>query len=425
MQQHDRSQVVCRKREAKIKNYKLIVNCNYISHPLRTTMGKQYISTNSVDNAHALDILDVAITNKYTVTGSSDGTVKFWDNKLDEIKNPKDNVTEVLIDQSGVHHLDVYENILPNSHIKVTILGYGCFNGLIKFQSFIGDDVSSIEFIDTPEELNKLSWIPRFYKDPESVEDYLVASKINGSIILYRLDLTVDETSANNKLSIGFTKLNTSDAKESSFPISLDLTQTVDKKLAVGYTNGDVLLYDLVNLKAIYTFHSTDLQLSGKHQVSNSVPRVVRFSPGGSLLVVARDNQNAGSITMYDVKYGENVGSLTIPSNSSKTTIGGFAHDGWIMGLSFDDEGRFLASCGFDKCVRVWNLDNKEREATINLSISDFENTDSDEMDSSVASGIKFIKKGIRGGAGGDTNDGLCVISLDRGVRWYREAGGI
>lgn len=387
-------------------------------------MGKQYISTNSVDNAHNLDILDVAITNKFTITGSSDGTVKFWDNKLDEIKNPKDHVTKHIVHESGVHHLDVYENILPDNHIKVTILAFGCFNGLIKFQYFINEDLSTVADIEPPNDLTKFSWIPKFYKDPESIEDYLVVSEVTGSIILYKLNIDIKDGS-NALLSITFDKLNSSDAKEESFPISLAISQITDKRLAVGYTNGDVLLYDLLNLKVIYTFHSTDLQVSGRTKVSNSIPRVIKFSPGGSILVVARDNQNAGSITMYDVKYGENVGSLTIPSHSSKTTIGGFAHDGWIMGLSFDDEGKFLASCGFDQCVRVWNLENKEREATINLSISDFENTDTDEMDRSVASGVEFIKKGIRGGAGGDTNEGLCVISFDRGVRWYREAGGI
>lgn len=385
-------------------------------------MGKQYISTNSVDNAHKLDVLDVAITNKYTITASSDGSAKFWDNKLDEIKDPKDTVFESVIDPSGIHHIDIYENVLPQSHIKLSILAYGCFNGLIKLQCFKNEDLSTLVEIETPSDLHTLTWIPRFYKDPESVEDYLVATKINGSIILYKLNIDVG---TDEEFKISFEKLNSADAKEGSFPISVDITQTTDKRLAVGYTNGDVLLYNLVTLKVIYTFHSTDLHISGKTKVSSSVPRVTKFSPGGSILVVARDNQNAGSITMYDVTYGENIGSLTIPSHSSKTTIGGFAHDGWIMGLSFDDEGKFLASCGFDKCVRIWNLENKEREATINLSISDFENTDSDEMDSSIASGVEFIKKGVRGGAGGDANEGLCVISLDRGVRWYREAGGI
>ena len=93
--------------------------------------------------------------------------------------------------------------------------------------------------------------------------------------------------------------------------------------------------------------------------------------------------------------------------------------------MSFDEEGKHLASCGFDKCIRVWNLETSEREATISISISDLDDTTHNDQDESVASGVAFIKKGVRGGSGGDSNEGLCVVSFDRGIRWYREAGGI
>lgn len=385
-------------------------------------MGKQYITTNTVSSAHSLDILDLAVVSKYTITVGSDGYAKFWDNKLDEIADPKHHVIDHLIDATGIHHINVYENTMNigGEHVKVIVIGYGCFSGNIRFQFFVNDDLSTLTGIETPDSLIKGSWTPVFCKDPASEKHLMVASQIDGNVVVYHMDFAGNKHS----LEVKFDKQQELASKEQSFPISIDVTQTDSRYLAVGYTNGDVLMYTLDNLKVLYTFHSTDLQVLGSG--SSSIPRVVKFSPGGSLLAVARDNQNSGSITLYDVKYGENIGSLTKPSHSSSATIGGFAHDGWIMGLSFDDEGKLLASCGFDKCVRIWDLESKEREATLTVSVGDFDlNDDQEILDNSIVSGVYFIKKGIRGGLGGDNNDGICAISFDRGIRWYREAGGI
>jgi len=38
---------------------------------------------------------------------------------------------------------------------------------------------------------------------------------------------------------------------------------------------------------------------------------------------------------------------------------------------------------------------------------------------------VKYIHKNVRGGLGGAKNEGLVVVALDRGIRWFREAGGI
>ena len=46
---------------------------------------------------------------------------------------------------------------------------------------------------------------------------------------------------------------------------------------------------------------------------------------------------------------------------------------------------------------------------TISISISDLDDTTHNDQDESVASGVAFIKKGVRGGSGGDSNEGLCV----------------
>ena len=407
-------------------------------------MGKQYITTVSASQAHKSDILGLAITPRYTITVSSDGYAKFWDNKKDEVHNPKEFVQSVFVDKSGIHHLAVYENKIPSSTIKVTIVAFGCFNGLMKFKQFVNDDLTTLQDCDF--ELSK-SWVPGFYVDPESKQDYFIVNKMNGVTEVYTVTVTAEKDKAD---SITFTKYgdlrsgatpNSSSSSSSStttsatspFAISLAVNQTDNKKCAVGYINGDVLLYDFQNLKVVYTFRSTDLvvsrnpKLNSSSSSSSSIPRAIAFSPGGTLLAVARDNQAAGSITLYDVQYGENVGTLATPSHSAKSgVVGGFAHQGWILGLDFDQEGKNLVSCGFDKCVRVWNLETSEREATINISITDLDDASNDDLqDESVASGVKFIGKGVRGGAGGDSNEGICVISFDRGIRWYREAGGV
>ncbi|KAM9912197.1 hypothetical protein OXX59_002688 [Metschnikowia pulcherrima] len=386
-------------------------------------MGKQYISTVSAAQAHNSDISAVAMTNKYTITVSSDGYAAFWDNKQDEVHTPNDFVVKKLINPIGIHHVAVFEDVPSGSTTRVVLVAFACFDGSVHFYSYTNDNLSTFTAVPAKRFAHDF-WCPGFYKDPESVQHYFVATKANGTTVVHELNITVGEdSSVGVDLSTQSGVLNASN-NFTSYPNALSVSQSSDALCAVGYTSGDVVVYSIKSHKQVFTFHSTDLQVK-QGKGSTSVPRVLAFSPGGSILVVARDNQSAGSITLYDVKYGENVGSLTTSTHSAKTTIGGFAHEGWIMGLSFNEDGSLLASCGFDKCIRVWDLESREREATIQVNVTDLEDTTHDEVDSSICSGISFIKKGVRGGPGGDANEGLCVVSFDRGVRWYREAGGI
>lgn len=385
-------------------------------------MGKQYITTAAAADAHSLDILDVAVANKYTITVSSDGYAAFWDNKQQENHDPHEYVKRHLINKMGIHHITTYEEVLPGSHIKVLLIAFAAFDGSIALKLIVNDDIDTMKPIPTPEDLQKDCWCSCFHSDPESRQDYFVATKINKGAIVYRLNLDASDIA---NVQVQIEEYGLLIGSKGAFPNSIDISYSTDAKVAIGHSNGEVLLYDLETLKPYYTFRSTDLLQAGTNS-SSSIARVVKFSPGGTILAVARDNQSAGSITLYDVKYGEDVGSLTTPSHSAKTTIGGFAHEGWVMGLCFDEQGDLLASSGFDKCVRIWNLDTREREATINISTSDLDSAkEGEELDTSVASGVQFIKKGIRGDSGADTNEGLCIVSFDRGIRWYREAGGI
>ncbi|RLV96664.1 Antiviral protein SKI8 [Spathaspora sp. JA1] len=381
-------------------------------------MGKQYISTVNASQAHDSDVLGVTITDKYTISISSDGYLKFWDNKQpNEVHNPKEFVYSVLVNDIGIHHIACFENKLPSSTTKLTLLALGCFDGKVIFKYYVNDAIVYIK--DWPGKF-EACWVPQFYHDPESKQDYFIVTKTTGTTVVYHLNVSED----NGQIAIAIEEKGELNPGTNTFPNALAVCPTKNKKLAIGYTNGDVLIYDFQQLKLIYTFHSPDLTIKSASSVTTSIPRVLEFSPGGTLLAVARDNQSSGTITLYDVDHGENVGTLTSSSNLSQ--VGGFAHQGWIMGLSFDQEGKLLASGGFDKCVRVWNLETGEREATITVSVNDLEDdVKQQQNDTSVVSGVRFINKGVRGGLGGDSNEGLCVVSFDRGIRWYREAGGI
>lgn len=385
-------------------------------------MGKQYISTALALNAHDLDIVGLAIVSKYTITVSSDGHAKFWDNKLDEGLDPKASVVSAFVSKSGVHGVAAYENTLSDSHIKVVLLAFTCFDGSLVLKYFTKDDISTLADVACPSNATIRYWAPAFYKDPSSKLDLFLCTKTKGATDVFEVKF---ESEANDSLRIAFEKYGEFGSSNTAhFPYSIAVSDSENGVAAVGYSDGDVTLYSLATLKTMHTFNSTDLRFSKAG--TDSMPRALAFSPRGDVLAVARDNQSSGSITLYDVTYGENVGTLTTPSHSNSTTVGGFAHDGFIMGLSFDEEGRFLASCGFDMCVRVWDMSSREREATIMLSPTDFElDAAVQESDKSIASGVAFIRKNVRAGAGAATNEGLCVISFDRGIRWFREAGGI
>lgn len=387
-------------------------------------MGKQYITTATASLAHELDISGVTITNKYTVTVSSDGYACFWDNKQEEGHEPNEHVIKHMIHEIGLHHVAVYENTPPNSTTKVILLAFAAFDGSIIFYYFVNDDVATLTKLDTGKKFVNDFWCPNFFKDPRSQRDLFVVTRANGATDVF--NLTVTGTGAENDVTVNVGDLVGSlhASSSTSFPNSLGISPT-STLCAVGYTSGDVVIFSLDSLKPTFTFHTTDVR-TVNGPTSSSVPRAIAFSPGGTLLAVARDNQSAGSIALYDVEFGENVGSLTALTHSAKTTIGGFAHEGWVMALNFNEDGSLLASAGFDKCIRVWNIELREREATIQISATDLDTPAvEDNVDLSICSGVAFIKRGVRGGAGGDTNEGLCVVSFDRGVRWYREAGGI
>ncbi|KAH3679368.1 hypothetical protein WICMUC_001049 [Wickerhamomyces mucosus] len=350
-----------------------------------------------------------------------DGFLKFWQNNINETDNPKSYVLEKFVDKSGIHHLSVYEDKIDS--INYIFIIAVSFNGKLHLLQIIDNNEIKILNIDDYgfnfTQNGESYWAIKFDKDLENNQNFskFVTTSPNGKIKIWNFKILngLPNFEFYGDINLGH---------NNGFPTCIDLS-IVENKLSIGDSNGEVLIFELNSLKPLFTFHNNSLQNS-----SNSTVRSIKFSPLGKILAVAKDIGNYGIITLYDTKYGENIGNLTIPSHSTKNSNGIYSHDGWCFEIDFNETGESLVSCGYDSKVRVWNVENRERESTLNLSPSDLDYEDSnannnDDLGTSPAIGVKFIKKGIRGGAGGDKNDGLVVISLDKGIRWYREAGGI
>lgn len=387
-------------------------------------MGKQYISTGIVGASHKSDVLDVEITKNFTITVSSDGFLKIWDN------NSKELAGEKFVDKLGLHHLTIFEDVL--NEIPVFLIATVSFSGIVYIlkidsNSNIINSINVLDKTDLPIELTdfkKSFWAPKFLKDPLNVNHRLSITKATGKTAVFELILNSFEDSS--EISPIFRFIDDTTVTETKFGTCIDI-DTTTSLMAVGHQNGAVYLFDIHNLRPIYTFNSFG---SKKESVSSlSTCRCVRFSPGGTILAVARDSGSHGTITLYDVKYGETIGQLHVATHSADIKMGGFAHDGWCLSLSFNEEGEYLASGGFDNKVRIWNVATKEREATITISKTDVSDeilaNDNSPLDKTACCALKFINKGVMKDEGGLTNDGIVMVGLDRAIRWFREAGGI
>ncbi|ODV86575.1 hypothetical protein CANARDRAFT_27008 [[Candida] arabinofermentans NRRL YB-2248] len=374
---------------------------------------KQYISTFVVGEAHDSDILDVAISKDFTITCSADGYLKLWNNDPNRALR-----LSKFVDKLGLHHISVFEDVIDAQ--PMLLLATVSFSGKSYFYQFDFETSTLLTIKDLPAELtntNTFFWANAFAKDSNSVAHTYATTLTTGASQVYRL--TFDKES---NLCPKFQFLGITPTGESTFATCIDL-DVAAKKLVVGYQNGSVHLYDLDYLKPLYEFQSFGLTKNTSSS-SLSAVRNVKFSPAGKLLAVARDSGSYGTITLYDVKYCETIGSLTISTHSSNVGIGGYAHDKWCLSIAFNEDGSVLASGGLDDKIRLWNVETKERDATISISKSDVsDNNDGNRLDEATCCSLSFIKKGLINGEG--DNDGLVAVGFDRVIRWFREAGGI
>ncbi|GCF01156.1 superkiller [Zygosaccharomyces mellis] len=422
-------------------------------------MSNVFISTANCGKAHDADIYGVSVCLPYTVTCSGDGTIKLWKNKLLEDELPKENVITQFVHRTGVHHVDTFYSVETAGH-ELCIVSCVSFTGTIHFYQ-VDVKTNKIDAIDLlPSQDKKRSyWSLKWFKsDDQMVCHRLAATDVKGNTIVWRFhpfEQEFDEEMAKKEEETRTKRLargqsvedppaNVENDKELRLQPHLKLhgeVPSVDPVfatcvgishnglVATGFANGSVVVSELSTLRRIHNFEGFGIQ--GIEQNSSTV-RAVAFSPLGTLLAVASDSGSYGCVSLYETEYGERVGSLTVPTHSAQTSIGTFAHNGWVFGLSFNSTGEFLATCGYDSKVRVWDVKLRERVSTLNISAGDVEIEEDimlqDENGESVKNppvmDVTFINKGVRGGMGSETNEGLCCVCLDRSVRWFRAAGG-
>lgn len=377
-------------------------------------MAIKYISTATRGNAHKSDILGVSLASKCTVTVSADGVLKLWANASFE----RELVSELDVDPLGLHHVSVFEDTLTGSGAKVCFIGAVGFSGKFHLISYsTTDGLKKIDF--SPEMVTKASsyWAPCFVKDWENGKDHFLAiTTVTGATQVFSFDfLEGDEIPT-------FVHKGEVSANDDSFAVSID-AHASSKKVVIGHQNGSVYLYDLQRLMLLFNFETYGLKQTNK---SINIVRSLSFSPNGQLLAIARDSGPYGTVSVHDVKYGEFLGTLTLSTHSSNVGVGSYAHKKWCMAVAFNASGTLIATGGFDNKIRIWDVETRQCEATLQLNTTDISDEDletSTSLDESACVDLQFVAPGLIDDDG--KNDGLIVVGLDRAIRWFREAGGV
>ena len=105
-----------------------------------------------------------------------------------------------------------------------------------------------------------------------------------------------------------------------------------NKRIAIGYFNGTVDIYDVEDFANIKKIHSI--------RIYNHTVRCLDFSPRNNILACGYD---CGVISILDV---ENCKELSCVKG----------HNDWINCISFSFDGKKLATCSDDYTVRLWDV---------------------------------------------------------------------
>lgn len=377
-------------------------------------MSRKYISTAVIGDAHKSDILGVAVTKAITVSCSSDGYIKVWDNTSKD----RSNIASDFVDKVGLHHVTALEDVVDG--IRRIFVGCVSFSGRFYLYQYHKTHLDPIK-TNLPDELTdkKCSfWACKMRKGNEGNSSSLALTVVTGETRVF--DMNIDESGDLQVSYKGYAFGN-----DTSIATSIDI-DTTEQRLAVGHQDGSVYLYDLEYLKLLYSFGTYGTQSDSVNSGSLSTVRCIEFSPKSGIMAVARDSGPYGTVVLYDIRYGESVGTLKIPTHSANVGIGSYAHKRWCMSVSFNDDGTLIATGGLENGIRVWNVETKESEALITISNTDADDSElgaSTKEDEATCCSLSFIEKGATPIEG--SNDGLVIAGFDRTIRWYREAGGI
>ncbi|XBW35546.1 hypothetical protein QEN19_001121 [Hanseniaspora menglaensis] len=405
-------------------------------------MSKNFIPTAHVGSAHMTDIYNVQLSKPFTVTASGDGLLKLWKNSFPEGDQPEDYVYEKFVSKQGIHHSSFLHFIHPDTRKEYFYVACVTFAGELKFYQF---DIENKEFLSLEDKLfikfqdskllkNNQFWLVKFLSkniNNKVFNDKLILSTIDSKVIsvdlLFNSEEEIFETSETFELQMTEKTLgNSSSINSTPFITSLDATNMGNNLITLGFNTGHVLILNLFSLRTNFIISL----------VSKPI-RCVKISNKGKLLAVAHDMGVYGCVSLYDIETGDYIGDYTNTMHSTNTnsqSLVGYAHSKSCMSVDFNPTDEYLLSSGLDGKFIVWETITREKVASSKLSCNDIENVDKivsvDKvtLENLSIPGIldcKYIPKNVRGGLGGAKNEGIVVVSLDRGVRWFREAGGI
>lgn len=282
-------------------------------------MSKQYLSYQSIDDAHPTDIFSLAVTSKHILSASGSSAIKIYSTDFAE---------SLLVQTlSGAHKLGCHHITASCNGNRAASVGFG---GEVKIWKLInksgewveeekseaGADVEDGIKLDQnkPGEI----WAIALSKDGQ----YLASTTYDGRINVWDLD---DEQRKIREFETN-----------GSFGMCIDLSQN-GRLTASGHENGTIYVFNNETGRMMYSLPGLLKPV-----------RAVAFSPGCTRLAAAGD---AGVIAIYDVKHGEQVANLT-------------GHSAWIFSIDWSETGEYLISGSSDGKVKVWSIDQRSVVST-------------------------------------------------------------
>ncbi|KAL6938476.1 hypothetical protein ACO0OL_001016 [Hanseniaspora opuntiae] len=400
-------------------------------------MSKNFIPTVHKGKAHEADIFNVQYSKFATITTSGDGYLKVWKNYLNEGDLPEDNVQSKFLTKAGLHHTSFLEFKDLETKKSMLFIGTISFTGELFIEKY---DVEKNEFendldlkkilnfdtmMESQEDQSKsyhniiekntfylIKFLPMNLNNKIPM-DKLLLTTVDSKVIVLDLmyqsetstfDVTKVETLQITEKSLGFKTLQQS---ETPFITCMDASNKLSNVLTLGFN----------------TSHAPD------SESVHTDPAVQYISDFKAPMTLA---STAVSLCMTSKRATSLATTRTTHTQPKDTNT--FTHTASCLAIDFNETDEFIATAGLDSVVNVWETITRERVGRIKVACSDIENNQ-DIMDKDPVTletltypgimDVKYIHKNSRGGLGGAKNEGLVVAALDRGIRWFREAGGI